>query len=956
MIPVLRLLLLALMPPALASAAAALENARYALTLRDDGAVQVAVAGAPAQVLQPEFTVMFSARDPGFHRNHLNYPLAPRTAIRWTHYEAELAALNRELASPAVRQATQGEVTVTADAALERTWTYRDATGKVTYKFSGPYARGTIDPFLAGTRTARRARTAVVAGRTVRWEFDSTPGFTFRAELTLPPGDADPRITHTLTAREPGYYAVAFVGAPALPLTALQTIPQECAGRGHRQFNHLVCEGELQLPRVQLSTGTWNLALVVDAREAPFRIPTSANSRFGLMLQQADGQLRPVAFAPIMGGAESALAAGATREFRLHFVLQPGDWKDVYRTIARTHYGFRDQRDNSGPGPLNRAIENTIDYLVDRHGRNHAMWHAEQKYYDYWTDNSGIFKPFSPLFGLAAAVVTDDEEFYRRRALPQVEFTLSRRSHIFAPYEVENNGQVKSRNRELGESYLGAAQLVSLAAFFQHRTPAILAQAERKGFAPSDLPAQLARYQLTGDAADLARATAAAEAQLRRGKPMGGDDYMDFLELHEVTRDPRFLAAAVEGAYGLSTTLNLSPAVPDASIAADLGGQSPVHDHSVGRHKRWGFPPPQPFPQPEQTVPAWRIALTGLQSQGYRGEFWMNHHGQLMRLAALAQDDFLRDLARWGMVGRFGTYPGDNRSKPSLVIERPDAVEHPIWALNYATVNPGHAWEFVGELLDFLVSDAFHRSARQIDFPAQALPGSSFRVRVYGDRPGRFYGAEQVRLWLPRGLLAIANRQIDYVAAYDDDHVYVALLNQSFVEEEVSAVLNPTLVTLRDTHHARRWMHPGAPEHVRVAGGRLQARIPAKGIVAFAVAGARAQPRLQARLFDSSAPRLGPRSFSQVAAPFGQVHALLLSPGRGLTSAYIYTDALPENTIAATLRYRQGTRPWRTLTDTIFPYEFSPEYHEGAGELQLEFTVETARQEMRSAPRITLSP
>mgnify|MGYP001559667148 CR=1 FL=1 len=85
-------------------------------------------------------------------------------------------------------------------------------------------------------------------------------------------------------------------------------------------------------------------------------------------------------------------------------------WKETYRTIARTHYRFRDQRDNSGPGPINRAIENTIAYLVDRSGRNHAMWHAEQKYYDYWTDNSGIFKPFSPLIGLSAALNRQENE------------------------------------------------------------------------------------------------------------------------------------------------------------------------------------------------------------------------------------------------------------------------------------------------------------------------------------------------------------------------------------------------------------------------------------------------------------------------------------------------------------------------------------------------------------------
>jgi hypothetical protein len=83
---------------------------------------------------------------------------------------------------------------------------------------------------------------------------------------------------------------------------------------------------------------------------------------------------------------------------------------------------------------------------------------------------------------------------------------------------------------------------------------------------------------------------------------------------------------------------------------------------------------------------------------------------------------------------------------------------------------------------------------------------------------------------------------------------------------------------------------------------------------------------------------------------------MLLSFGRGLTSGYVYTDALPENVIAATLRYRQGDGPWRELRDEIFPYEFSPEFREGAGDLQLEFLIKDAQQHRLRAPVITLTP
>src|SRR6185295_1550186 len=144
--------------------------------------------------------------------------------------------------------------------------------------------------------------------------------------------------------------------------------------------------------------------------------------------------------------------------------------------------------------------------------------------------------------------------------------------------------------------------------------------------------------------------------------------------------------AAREAAYQNAAKLNLYPVPPEATVTVDRGGRVPVHEHSYGRHRnQWGFPAPQPLAVQEQTVPAWRIARLGLPGTAYPIEYWMNTHGATMRVAGLAQDDFLRDVARWGMVGRFGNFPGDNRSKDSLVAELPDAVERPPWEWNFAT-------------------------------------------------------------------------------------------------------------------------------------------------------------------------------------------------------------------------------------------------------------------------------
>jgi hypothetical protein len=350
--------------------------------------------------------------------------------------------------------------------------------------------------------------------------------------------------------------------------------------------------------------------------------------------------------------------------------------------------------------------------------------------------------------------------------------------------------------------------------------------------------------------------------------------------------------------------------VPDENVVMDKGGKVPIHAHSFGRHKLWGFPEPQSFPYKEQTVPAWRPATTGFISDAYRGGLWMHNHGQFMRVAAYTNDDMLRDVARWGWVGRFGNYNGDNRSSHSLIIESPDAVENPIWKLTYSTVNPGHAWEFVGEMLDFIVSDAFHRSGGKIDFPSESMHGTSFQVKTYGAEPGVFYDDKDVRLWLPRKLLSFDNKQFDYLAGYGNGKLYLAIWNQSFKEEPATVTVNESLAPLGGSHAARVWKDNAAPAKESITGQTLKIIVPAKGIVAYAIDGVAVKTQLGAKMFDPSAPKLGKDSLIRADTPFGKVHGMLLSMGKGLTNAFIYTEAMPENVITSKLRYRQGGGEW----------------------------------------------
>jgi hypothetical protein len=779
-----------------------MRNDLYTVTGNPDLTVTIETAGVPAQTLTPAFTVMFSAANPGLDENHSNYLLAPRTSLLWRAYEESEESLNAFLNSSAVRADLLYPVTVSGSGD-KRVWTWHaDASRRaVKLKVAGRYARGTLNPFLAGRRHDLKASGARISAGKIEWVFDDNPArpFTLVAGLELPPGDADPRITLRFKARKAGYFAAAFTGAPALPVTRAGRVEQETATAGFRLFNHVVGEGTLHLPHVYLSSKDgWTAALALDRANMPFsapatgkpRVPYRADAYCGAMLRKdyENGVFQPVIFAPLMGGADSKMKPGDARATTVHYVLRAGDWKGVYRRIAQRLYGNTDPRDNTGTGSLNRTLERIVDFLANRNGQNYAMWHDEQKYYDYANDLPGSFKPFSPLFGLSLALAFDDEDFYRARVRPQVEFALSRNTNYFAPYDIEKDtAMISVVNRRLGTPYLGYTQLVSLHGMYQNRNHALLHYVGEKGAARAVFPELLAKYSVTKAPADLDAALRDAKADLAAEPSGTRDHFMDWLDIWEAsgetpaTRDPSFLNAAAERAYGkVISTFTLAPAVPDADATFDKGGFAPVHAHSVGRHIRWGFPKPLGYPTPEQTVPAWRGALNGLQGLGpYRAEFWMDNHAHLMRIGALTGDDFLRAIARWGMVGRFAHYPGDNRSAVSLLVERPGLAENPLWKMTHATFNPGHAWEFGAAVLDFLVADVFACSQSAIDFPSRSMHGAQFRVRLYGDRPGRFYNETGIRLWMPKSLAAASSPHIDYISGYGNGNLYFAFVNQA---------------------------------------------------------------------------------------------------------------------------------------------------------------------------------
>ena len=111
------------------------------------------------------------------------------------------------------------------------------------------------------------------------------------------------------------------------------------------------------------------------------------------------------------------------------------------------------------------------------------------------------------------------------------------------------------------------------------------------------------------------------------------------------------------------------------------------------------------------------------------------------------------------------------------------------------------------------------RSKGQILFPSRyTSTGAYFRNKVYGDRPGTFYGDKDVWLWLPKGLLAIDNVQVNYLAGYGNGKLYLAFENQASQAVSSTLKVNPKLASPGASH---RVIHaaPGQPQEEHLARG-----------------------------------------------------------------------------------------------------------------------------------------
>ena len=490
-------------------------------------------------------------------------------------------------------------------------------------------------------------------------------------------------------------------------------------------------------------------------------------------------------------------------------MIVKGNTTDAFEHIARSLYDFHDYRSNALCS-LNTTLENMIDYGMSKWSR----FSEELKGCDYSTDAPGATKNVSSLNPLEMAIVTDDEEIFRRRAYPIIEYMLSRGKFLFS---TDRRQKIQS---------------------------------------PS--------YTLNGPCAPISELTA----------------------LYDIFhRAPSALLKLAKQEYG---------------------------------SKRMYVP--------EETVPAWRLSAIGLTpessgtSAGHRAIFMANYAPWLIRIGYLTNDDFLEDIGRSAIIARYRNFPGYHiNTARTAAYEKEDYPLLPHKELSVNSFHYNHIWPMMSMLLDYLVTQAHVRSDGAIEFPSQFIEGYAYlQNKFYGHEEGQFYDADDAILWMPKQLLEIDNIEVNYIAARGENDLYLALMNED--DKPVKAT-----VTLDKQRFA------GAPESLRLVSetgraeltpgnGTFMVEIPARGLSAVVLEGAKAKPVFQAKLTGTTQADNWKKGVVEIDDPAGK--AMMLNLGRAAKTAYVFLEDGKDEFTQVDLAYDIGAGA-QTMTDREFPWEFT---------------------------------
>ena len=688
-----------------------------------------------------------------------------------------------------------------------------------------------------------------------------------------------------------------------------------------------------------------------------------ANSLFGMAIRNTEGKAQPIIYAPLPGTAASKINKGEKFKIALVYFLHPGDWQKGTSQLLTSVFHYRSERENAKVS-LNTTLDNMLDFAMND---VYSGWNETLKASNYQFDVPGTVKNVSALHPLSIALLTGNQQILKRRAIPMIEYVMSREKFLFSTSDTPGQAQVPSHF--LNGPCVDIGELVALNELTGGRTPAFSLEANRL-FGKSrqlNMSTQtgggswqdyLARYRLYRNETDLQKAIDGAKEYLQqvydnyshtffdspglRDKGAGfttdyGYRIYDLFELFLETKDSLYLQAAFTGAKQFLLWTRSNPAPPARNIVVNKNNE--VKGIFPGR--RMSAAEGSPFVKmdetsivPQREIPAWQTSLNGLVPEAPNtyafGPVMLAHHAAwLLQLAHYTGDTLLRDAAYNAVIGRYANFPGYYfTSLHTNIYQRVDYPMHPFYDVKYNAIFYNHIWPHLALLVDFLISDFNYRSKGKIYFPGTYAPGYAFLTsQVYGAKKGTVMGNNNVQLWMPPHALQSDGIAFNYLMGYNEEDLFIAFANTSNKKATEYIQLNKDIISFEKDkqYEIVEYNSNGKTRKGVVKNGKLSITLLAGAHNCVQIKGIHPKKNKTIEVA-SQMQEISKNRFLRYTADqdsLSTITAMVIQPDETTAVFYAYANKTEKDWKECKLSYKlNNSETWTTITDTAYPFEF----------------------------------
>lgn len=798
----------------------------------------------------------------------------------------------------------------------------------------------TANIYHAGTTHFLTAVKTVNSGDSICFIFPEHAMFRLKAWI-IKSSTPYPKIEFSFIPKKDGFYSVGYTGAPSFKSDGAEEIWQPLIWTEKRVplQPYLTPSFMATIPTTLVNDGYNSLGVLASSRYLPFQpLPLLTNSQFGIALLNPESQLQPQVFAPMPGGIHSRMKAGQSFGFSMDLVVEPLSITKTYEQIATKVFGFKDYRSNATV-----AMNTTLDNLVDYSKTRYAWFIDSLKGFAYSTDVPGAVKNVSSLNPLELSIVRDDKELFDQRAYPLMEFMLSREKFLFA---IDSNQKIQSPSRKLRGPIAPLSELQVLSDVFGGNNSFYAAMA-KKEFGTARVrnldEKQTGRnwvnamfmFKLTADSSYLRLSKTLADTYLKErvatrikqfGDPLFSSNFFwptftnnwsALLELYELTAERRYLDAAQDGARHYTLFTWMTPAIPNELVTVNKGGKAPMYWYLKSKGHRQMY-------YPEEKVPAWRLSEMGLTpessgtSTGHRGIFMSTYAPWLLRIGYHTKDAFLMNVAKAAIIGRSESFPGYHiNTERTTAYEKADFPLHEHKDQSVNSFHYNHILPMASMFIDYLVSDAYVKSKGRIDFPSDYIEGYAYlQNKFYGAKKGKFYQFGNVQLWMPSRLLHIDDIALNYVSAKKGDTLLLAFMNQSQQAVSTQVSVNAAKVGFSAGSTIRGL---ASSEELKLNKGSFHIHVPAGGIAALAITGAKMSSNFQDQILNLKKDK---RS-DYTTIPEGDAKALLFKLGAYAQKLFVFLQEDDTKWKKARIVYKISGKAEKTMDKNEYPFEFT---------------------------------